>query len=175
MRVSRANRGRAFETLIDHCNMLYERKEIAIINKRPTPVKITSNVGGRITGIIERPSTVDYDGHTKQRGIAFEAKSVWEGDRFALSNLQKHQFDYLAKAHYIGGAISFLIVEYTSFRRTFILPYPALEDCWRAQHHKIKGSKSIYISDMERDGFEVFPGRGVPLDYLAVVDSVWGA
>ena len=164
----------AFEMLIEFCNKQYEVREIALINKRPTPVKITSVVGNRVNGLLTKPSTVDYDGHYRQRGIAFEAKSVSQGDRFPLSNLEKHQFDYLARSHYIGGAVSFILVEYQSARRTFLLPYPALEHIWRSQSTAIKGSKSIYISDMERHGFEVFAGRGVPLDYLAVVDVVWG-
>ncbi|WP_373232124.1 Holliday junction resolvase RecU [Cohnella sp.] len=173
MRHSRANRGMAFEMLIEHCNMMYEIREIAIINKRPTPVKITSVVGNRVNGMLTKPSTVDYDGHYQQRGVAFEAKSVSQGDRFPISNLEKHQFDYLARAHYVGGAVSFIIVEYQAARRTFLLPYPTLERIWRSQSTAIKGSKSIYIADMERDGFEVKPGRGLPLDYLAVVDVIW--
>jgi len=174
MRHSRANRGMAFEMLIEFCNKQYEGREIALINKRPTPVKITSVIGNRVTGMLTKPSTVDYDGHYRQRGIAFEAKSVSEGDRFPLSNLEKHQFDYLARAHYIGNAVSFLLVEYRSAGRTFLLPYPVLERIWRSQSAAVRGSKSIYITDMERDGFEVKAGRGVPIDYLAVVDVVWG-
>jgi len=169
-----ANRGMAFEMLIEYCNTQYEARKIALINKRPTPVKITSVKGNRVSGRLTTPSTVDYDGHYKQRGIAFEAKSVSNGVRFPFSNLEPHQFDYLSRAHYIGGAVSFLLVEYQSARRTFLLPYPSLERLWRLQSSAVRGSKSIYIADMEREGFEVKPGRGVPLDYLAVVDSVWG-
>lgn len=174
MRHSRANRGMAFEMLIEHCNMMYEMRKIAIINKRPTPVKITSVAGNRVTGMLTKPSTVDYDGIHSQRGIVFEAKSVSQGDRLPLSNIEKHQFDYLARAHYIGGGISFILVEYQEARRTFLLPYTQLEILWRLQTSTVRGSKSIYIADMERDGFEVKAGRGVPLDYLAVVDVVWG-
>jgi len=169
-----ANRGMAFEMLIDYCNAQYEGRKIAIINKRPTPVKITSVKGNRVTGMLTKKSTVDYDGHHKQRGITFEAKSITDSDRFPFSNLERHQFDYLARAHYIGGAVSFLLVEYQSVRRTFLLPYPSLEGLWRLQSPVVRGSKSIHITGMERHGFEVFAGRGVPLDYLAVVESVWG-
>lgn len=37
--VNFANRGMAFEGLIDYSNAMYESKEIALIKKRPTPVK----------------------------------------------------------------------------------------------------------------------------------------
>ncbi len=174
MRHSLANRGMAFESMIDFCNRQYEYQKIALINKRPTPVKITSKKLNRVTGLLTKPSTVDYDGHYRQRGIAFEAKSVADSERFPLSNLEAHQFDYLARAHYIGGAVSFLLVEYQAARRTFLLPYPQLEQLWRSQSSAVRGSKSIYIADMERVGFEVKPGRTLPLDYLAVVDVVWG-
>ncbi|MFD2330640.1 Holliday junction resolvase RecU [Cohnella sp. GCM10020058] len=172
MRHSHANRGAAFEAMINHCNMRYENAGIALINKRPTPVKILSARGNRVTACLQQASTVDYDGFYRQRGIAFEAKSIAEGARFPLDKLQQHQFDYLSKAHYIGNVPSFLLVEYAEHRAVFLLPFVKLEMIWKAQS-SVRGSRSIHIADMERHGFEVTPGR-VPLDYLAAVDHVWG-
>lgn len=167
------NRGMAFENLINHSNIMYEHKEIAIINKRPTPVKITKKVGKMIHGFVEKTSTVDYDGHYRQRGITFEAKAVAADDRLDLSNVSNHQVEYLGKSHYIGGAVSFLIVAFEARRKIYLLPYPVLEKYWLRQADGVRGTKSINISEMERDGFEVRSGR-VPLDYLSVVDAVWG-
>lgn len=173
MRISHANRGDAFETLIDHTNRMYENMRIAVINKRPTPVKILKVIRGLVSGYLEKPSTVDYDGHYRQRGVAFEAKSVRDKDRFSLNDLQTHQFEYLEKVHWIGGGISFLIVEFTAHRKTYLLPYTALEYFWDRRKHGKRGEQSIHISEMERNGFVVGSGR-VPLDYLAVVDQVLG-
>ncbi|RED54774.1 Holliday junction resolvase RecU [Cohnella lupini] len=172
-KIPRGNRGMAFESLINMTNTMYENQSIAIINKRPTPVKIMKREANRIYGYLERPSTVDYDGHYRQRGIAFEAKSVAEGDRLDLSNVASHQVTYLGKCHYVGNAIAFLIVAFEAHRKVFMLPYPVLETFWKRQMDGIRGTKSIHILEMEREGFEVRSGK-VPLDYLSVVDKVWG-
>lgn len=50
---------------------------MALINKRPTPVKVLKSKGGRLlNGLYEDKSTVDYDGVYKGRAIAFVAKST---------------------------------------------------------------------------------------------------
>ncbi len=61
---------------------------MALINKRPTPVKVLKSKGGRVlNGFYEAKSTVDYDGVYKGRAIAFEAKSTEKDTRFDLKNI----------------------------------------------------------------------------------------
>ncbi|PEA01901.1 hypothetical protein CON37_25350 [Bacillus cereus] len=68
-----------FEKLINLTNEMYQREGAALINKRPTPVKVLKVVYGRVTGgCYESKSTVDYDGVYKGRAIAFEVKSTNE-------------------------------------------------------------------------------------------------
>ncbi|NDI33621.1 recombinase RecU [Chengkuizengella sediminis] len=85
-----ANRGMGFEQMIDYTNAMYERKGQAVINKRPTPVKILGMSGSRISGFLEKPSTVDYDGTYQGLSIVFEAKSTKQLNRFPLSNIEDH-------------------------------------------------------------------------------------
>ncbi|WP_244213658.1 Holliday junction resolvase RecU [Paenibacillus barcinonensis] len=165
-------RGMGFEEIITFSNERYDTLGLAVVNKRPTPVKVTKSAGNTVLeGFYESPSTVDYDGIIPGgRGIAFEAKSI-AGDRFPLSNLKGHQFEYLLKCHKMGG-IAFLLVEFRKQRETFLLPYTALRHYWAAYQQK-KGS-SIHISDFEIHAYLV-PEKRVPVDYLGVVDKLWKA
>lgn len=167
--MNRANRGMAFEQMIDYTNRMYEQKGIAVVNKRPTPVKILGRTGGKITGFLESPSTVDYDGTYRGKSIVFEAKSTAELNRFDLKNIQAHQVEYLSKCHK-HGAISFLLIEFAKHRTVYLLPYVTLKHYWDAQAKG--GRKSILISDLDINAYQVESGR-VPVDYLAIVDRVW--
>lgn len=169
--MSYANRGMAFEQMIDHANRMYERKGIAIINKRPTPVKILGrNSRGMINGYIERASTVDYDGVFRGRSIAFEAKSTRELRRFDLKNIADHQVKYLSKVDKHGG-IAFVLVEFARHGSVYLLSYETLDHYW----HKAQqgGRKSIPIDDFDIHAHKIEQGR-VPVDYLSVVDQIWG-
>jgi recombination protein U len=85
--MSQGNRGMAFEMLLNLINQMYANQKVALIIKRPTPVKVLKSKGTKVlNGFFEAPSTVDYDGVYKGRAIAFEAKSVGI-DRFDLKNL----------------------------------------------------------------------------------------
>lgn len=165
-----ANRGMGFETLIDHSNAMYKSKGIALIHKRPTPVKILGrNSKGMVHGFVEKASTVDYDGVYMGKPIAFEAKSTKELRRFDLKNVQDHQVKHLAEFDKHNG-ISFILVEFVAHRTVYLLPYETFEHYW----HKAQrgGRKSIPIDDFGIYAYPVESGR-VPIDYLAVVDKVW--
>jgi len=166
------NRGMGFEAIITFSNERYDKLGLAVVNKRPTPVKVTKAYGNKVLeGFYESPSTVDYDGIIPGgRGIVFEAKSI-SGDLFPLSNLKDHQFEYLLKCHKMGG-IAFLLVEFRKQGETFLLPYTALRHYWTAYKQK-KGS-SIHVSDFEIHAYLV-PSKRVPVDYLGVVDRLWKA
>ncbi|MEC3178729.1 Holliday junction resolvase RecU, partial [Bacillus cereus] len=56
------NRGMHFEKLINLANEMYKRGGVALINKRPTPVKVIKSNGSQVTkGFYEAKSTVYYD------------------------------------------------------------------------------------------------------------------
>ncbi|WP_062052382.1 Holliday junction resolvase RecU [Bacillus sp. JCM 19034] len=163
------NRGMAFEHLINVTNQQYSNKGMAIINKRPTPVKVLKSKGTRVlSGYFEEKSTVDYDGIYESKPIVFEAKTTGE-KRFPLSMLSKHQYDYLEQAHK-NGAIAFLLIEIRPVHRVFLLPVETF------RHYMVKakkgGRKSIPLDDLDIYAYEVNRGRGVLLDYLAVVNKL---
>ncbi|AXF57790.1 Holliday junction resolvase RecU [Salicibibacter kimchii] len=165
--VGRGNRGMALESKIDHTNSLYALKNIALVNKRATPVKVTRSKGTKvISGFFEAKSTVDYDGTYKGRSVAFEAKSL-KGKSFPLSMIADHQFRYLYNAQ-DHGAKAFLIVEFRDTDETFLTPFSVIE--YYQRRAEKGGRKSIPLEDFSIHGFWVDRGRGVQMDYLAQLD-----
>lgn len=160
-------RGQTFENLIDYTNNVYRNKGIALINKRPTPMKIIGKTRGKqhICTFAEK-STVDYDGIYQGKAIVFEAKSV-NLKRLPLDIIPNHQIEYLEKADK-QGAISFLIVEMRPTRDIFLVTNRMLQKY--VKEAEKGGRKSIPLDDLEIYAQLVNQGNGIPLDYLSVVD-----
>lgn len=98
--MGQGKRGMAFEKLINLSNEMYQREGVALINKRPTPVK---------DGYYESKSTVDYDGVYRGRAIAFEAKSTNEINRFDLKTLRSTNWITWRKQRKWGQFVSSLL------------------------------------------------------------------
>ncbi|MUG24747.1 Holliday junction resolvase RecU [Paenibacillus macerans] len=161
-----------FEKLLDYTNEVYDRLGIAVVNKRPTPVKVTKSSGRRVlAGFFEKKSTVDYDGAYRNRRIDFEAKSVESLDRFDLNRVENHQYEHLEKCHK-QGSIAFVLIEFVKHRKTYLLPFITLQSYWAEARRG--GRKSIRIEELDIHAFEVL-SAGVPLDYLDAVNRVWFA
>jgi recombination protein U len=160
-----------FESHIDLSNEMYESMNRAIINKRPTPVKVLEQRGGMITkAVFEKPSTVDYDGIYRDRRIDFEAKEVADLMRLNLNRIEKHQYDHLEKSHR-HGSMAFILVSFGRNRKMYLLPFVALR-VFKQASEVPGGRKSISIDDFEIEGYEIRNGR-VPVDFLAAVDRIW--
>lgn len=163
------NRGQAFEDVINLVNHQYKINDIALIHKRATPVKVLKSKGSRVlNGFFEEKSTVDFDGVYRGRPIYFEAKTVKE-KRFDLKNLHKHQMQHLYDAN-LHGAISFLLIEIRPVQTVYLVPFNMVAHYWKKAAQG--GRKSIPLSDFEVYAYEVKRGRGVLLDYLAVLDHI---
>lgn len=162
-------RGQAFEYTLDYTNKLYKNKGVALINKRPTPVKVIKSRGTRVlTGFFEAKSTVDYDGVYNGKAIYFEAKTT-KLPRFPLDMLHDHQAKYLDQVEK-QGAISFLIVEMRRLQDVFLVPNNMLQKY--IKNARAGGKKSISIDDLEVYAHLIESKNGVPLDYLSVVDDL---
>lgn len=169
------NRGAAFEFAIEHSNNVYEHLGLALVKKRPTPVKILgTTAGGKVHGHLEKRSTVDYDGTLPGgKAIFFEAKECALPERFPLDSLAEHQYEHLAAAHRLG-AVSFLLIEFTARRTVYLVPFKTLERYWhRWKTDGSRGTASIPRDELDVYGYVVEEGR-VPIDYLPVVRRVWG-
>ncbi|PEQ09131.1 Holliday junction resolvase RecU [Bacillus toyonensis] len=168
--MGQGNRGMAFEKLINLSNEMYQCEGVALINKRPTPVKVLKMVYGRVKdGYYESKSTVDYDGVYKGRAVAFEAKSTNEINRFDLKNITQHQLDYLKQAEKMG-AICFFLIGFSKDQSVFAVPLSVIQSYIRISQQP-KGKKSIPRADFDIFGYLVEQTERAPIDYLQYVDK----
>ena len=118
-----ANRGMALENDINETNKYYREYDIALVYKKPTPIRITKTnyQNMRITdGFFECPSTLDYNGVYKGYYIEFDAKETRSKTSFTINNIHNHQIEYIKKVIKHGGIV-FLIVRFTLLDKNYIL------------------------------------------------------
>lgn len=155
------NKGKGLEILIDAANKQYALKKWGVIQHVEQPVKVEKKMAqGKVTGRLLK-STVDFVGHYKGRGVAFDAKQTKNKTSFPLSNIEYHQFLFLEN-FYDSGGWAFLIVEFTALNKIYLLPLPQLRKHWKDMEQG--GPKSIKLESFIH---EVKSGRGAALDYMA--------
>lgn len=163
--------GAAFENLINWSNDMYRNGEIALIEKRATPVVVTkkSRDGKIKEGYYEKKSTVDYDGIYKGRFIAFEAKATINENRFDLKNIKPHQFEWLLQAEQMGG-ICFILLEFSKEHAIFLVPFALIKEYMIAADNG--GLKSIKRAIFDEKAYLVTPTNRALVDYLHYVDKL---
>lgn len=164
-----ANRGMILESDINITNEYYKNENIALIKKKPTPIKVVKTTYDRskITeAFFEKPSTLDYNGIYKEKYIEFDAKETQSKTSFSLNNIHKHQLDYIRKLILLNG-ITFLIIRFISLNKTYILMGKDL-----IYFIDNNTRKSIPISYFNEKGYELNLKYNPRLDYLQVIDKV---
>ena len=119
--VNYGNRGMELENLINISNEKYIEKDIAIIYKKPTPIKVVKynyNTLKITDAYYEAPSTLDYNGVYKGYYIEFDAKNTNQKN-LPLSNIADHQIKHLRNIINHKG-IGFLII--MILEEIYILP-----------------------------------------------------
>lgn len=164
---SYANRGKPFESLINHSNLCYQLKGWAYIEKAEPPVKVKSHQGSYIQGWFEKPGFVDYFGISHGRALAFEAKSTNVRTSFPMKNISKEQVEALRKWKDQGG-ISFLLVEFEKHDEVYLMMIDQFLLWWEAA--ELGGRKSIPYSWFQMECEVVISDRGIVLDYLSILN-----
>lgn len=160
---SHANRGAVLERLIDMTNKQYRNNGVADIRKIPTPVQITGNNKGRISGFVTKGEWVDYSGIHDGRAILFDAKETSNRTSFPLNNITDHQYELL-KSWHEKGAQAFLLVSFAKHDEVYQLPFRMLETYWEGA--KNGGRKSIPYGDFVTECDLVKSEKGYVLHYL---------
>lgn len=162
-----ANRGMSLEDDINITNEYYRANNIALIYKKPTPIKVSKvdYNSNRITeAFFEKPSTLDYNGIYKGKYIEFDAKETQSKTSFALSNIHKHQLEHMKKIIYYKG-ISFLIVRFNVLNKNYVI---FAEDLFNFIDNNDR--KSIPLSFFEINCYEI-EFKYIPrLDYIKIID-----
>lgn len=165
-----ANRGMGLEYDINLSNEYYRIKDVAYIYKKPTPIKLV-NVDYK-KGLIkeayfETPSTTDYNGIYNGKYIDFEAKETKSKTSFSLSNIHAHQIKHLINVKN-KGAVSFLIVRFTTLNETYFLSTEALE-----QFIKNYERKSIPIDFFRNYGTIIKMKYSPRIDYIEIINKLY--
>jgi len=164
---TRGLRGSAFEEMVELTNQLYAQKELAIIQKVPTPITpvAVDNKSRTITSAyFEKKSTIDFIGVAQGIPICFDAKETREKN-LPLKNIHSHQIEFMQSFHRQKG-IAFLLVHFHAKNEVFLLP---IEDL--AQYHQAAqngGRKSIPYESFKY----IVPNKnGFPIHYLVAINE----
>ena len=111
--VSAANRGMNFEHAVSSSSSYYDDNKIAIITKRPTPIRVVkvdySHNARIVDAYFEKQSTTDFNGVYKGKYIDFECKETKSKTSLTFNNISSHQIKHLEKVINHGGIAFFLI------------------------------------------------------------------
>lgn len=171
--INYGNRGMNLESDLNLTNNYYLVQNIAVIYKKPTPIKIVDvNYPSRKEAIITKayfqiPSTTDYNGIYRGKYIDFEAKETNNITSFPINNIHEHQIKHLQKVKEHGG-IAFLIIRFTKLNKNFVLPIEKLE-FFLENYTK----KSIKIEFFEKNGYLIEEKYNPRLNYLSIIDQIY--
>ena len=93
--INYGNRGMNLEYDVNLTNQYYMEKEIALIYKKPVPIKVlkVNDTKTRIKdGFYEQKSTLDYNGVYKGKYIEFDAKETNSKTSFPIVFCSKRAF-----------------------------------------------------------------------------------
>lgn len=161
------NRGMTLEEDINLTNEYYKEKKIALIYKKPIPIKVlkVNETKTRIKdGFYEKKSTLDYSGIYKEKYIEFDAKETNNKTSFPLSNIHPHQIEHIKNVIFYKG-IAFLVVRFNIINKTYILEGQKLIDFINTESRK-----SIPINYFEKNCKTVELKYRPRLDYLKLID-----
>ncbi len=163
-----ANRGMVLEHDINETNEYYLIHNIALIYKKPTPIKVVQVEYPKNMikeAYFNEPSTLDYNGIYKEKYLEFDAKETASKTSFPISNIHKHQLEHIKRVLYFGG-IAFLIVRFTSLNETYILLGNDLITFINSSKRK-----SIPLTYFKQKGFLVELKYTPRLDYIKIIDK----
>ncbi len=162
------NRGMLLESDINETNKYYLENDIAIIYKKPTPIKILKldyNTNKITNAYFETQSTLDYNGIYKGKYIEFDAKETQSKTSFPIKNIHAHQIEHLKRIIKHGG-IGFLIVRFNLLDKTFLLMGKDLLNFLNEEERK-----SIPLSYFESNCNMLYLKYSPRLDYIKIIDK----
>ena len=165
--INYGNRGMTLETDINLTNIYYKEKGIALIYKKPIPIKVLkiNETKTRIKdAFYEQKSTLDYSGIYKEKYIEFDAKETNSKTSFPISNIHSHQIEHIRNILFYRG-ITFLIVRFNYYGKTFVIPGKVLID-----YLDTSKKKSIPYQFFLDYCNEIKIKYAPRLDYLKIID-----
>ena len=165
-----ANKGKFLEELVERTNYVYKNRGQALVQKIPTPTKVKWGNGEIVGAYHSAKSTLDFRGTLKGgQAIAFDCKETKEEKGLPLAGIAEHQIDYIRSAIEIGELVFIICYITTTNKPYFIKGQVVIDywDCWQKNKGK-RGYNCILTEDM----IKLTGSRGVPLDYLLVLEGM---
>lgn len=166
-----ANRGMFLEHIINNANTYYLSKDIAVIYKKPTPIKVL-NVAYRSSkttlidkAVFSETSTLDYNGVYKGKYIEFDAKECKNSTSFPLSNIKLHQIEHIKNVMRHNGIVFLIIFMNNKF---YLLKGDSLIDFIDNNDRK-----SIPYEYIEEKGYIIKEGYMPRIDYIKAIDEAY--
>lgn len=164
------NRGMTLESDINLTNDYYQENNIALIYKKPIPIKVlkVSPDKTRIKdGFYEKKSTLDYNGLYQGRYLEFDAKETDSKTSFPISNIHLHQIEHIKKVLKHHGT-AFLIIRFNLLNQTYLLMGTDL-----INFISDNDRKSIPLSYFEEHCEKITLKYRPRIDYLNIINKLW--
>ncbi len=161
---SRGLRGSSLEELINFTNDKYADKNLALIQKVPTPIKpirIDQESRHITLAYFEQKSTVDYIGVVQGIPVCFDAKECGT-DNFPLANVHPHQIAFMERFERQKG-VAFLLIHYTTRDVKVYLPFRHLKKFW--DRKEAGGRKHFKFEELDTTYF-LSENAAVPVHFL---------
>ena len=161
---SRGLRGSVLEELINRSNDKYREKNLALIQKIPTPItpiKMDKEHNHITLAYFDKKSTVDYIGIVQGIPVCFDAKECTT-DTFPLHNIHEHQMEFMEQFEKQGG-ISFFIILFSCRDEKIYGPYRHVLKF--GNRMKDGGRKSFRYEELDQT-YIIRSHSGVMLHYL---------
>ena len=145
---TRGLRGSTLEELINRTNEQYLEKNLALIQKIPTPitpVRMDKEHRQITLAYFEQGSTVDYIGAVQGIPVCFDAKEC-AGSTFPIQNIHEHQVVFMEQFERQGG-IAFLLIYYTGEGTAYYMRFEELKQFWNRSMEG--GRKSLRMEELD--------------------------
>ena len=165
---SRGLRGSTLEDLVNRTNERYLEKNLALIQKIPTPitpVKIDKEHRHITLAYFEQRSTVDYIGAVQGIPVCFDAKEC-NVETFPLQNIHEHQVVFMENFEKQGG-IAFLLIYFTTKNAIYYMRFEEVKNFWNRAMEG--GRKSFRIEELD-PRFFVKLQNGCFIPYLDMIN-----
>jgi len=165
------NRGMSLEHEINLTLAFYKDKNLALIQKRTTPinvVKVDYNQGATITkAYFEKQSSTDYNGIYRGKYLDFEAKSTLQKTSLPIANISSHQIDHLKQVIRLEG-IAFFIIEFQSLNHVYLVTASDIVDFMSKEKRK-----SLPYTWILEHGHLIPENVDPRLDFLPILDRLF--
>ena len=165
------NRGMFLENIINDSNTFYISKDIALIYKKPTPIKVLNvSYPSRKSTVINKAvfesiSTLDYNGIYKGKYIEFDAKECKNKTSFPLANIKNHQIKHIENVIRHNGIVFLIIYMCNEF---YLLNGSTL-----IEYINSTKRKSIPIEFIKDKCYKINEKYMPRLDYIQIVDKIF--